>query len=228
VPPYVGHRGWLGPGSNWDELAGMIEDAMPKSRGEARRGRAALRTGSKPLRAHAERPRPGTRTRTCPSCRRSRNRFITPPSAPPRADPPAERRRRKRRPKRHRNRRRERPARASVRHRPATRQATRQPPTRARSLPPAGWTQAPTGDTKPPRIGRPNGRDQGRRPVSPIRDEQGRLVGRPGMTPLSPESPIRQACGTCNPPSLERIGDELRRQRYERHGGELDPARADE
>jgi hypothetical protein len=31
VPPYVGHRGWLGvrldPGIDWDELAGIIEDA---------------------------------------------------------------------------------------------------------------------------------------------------------------------------------------------------------
>jgi hypothetical protein len=31
VPPYVGHRGWLGVrldrGLNWDELAGLVEDA---------------------------------------------------------------------------------------------------------------------------------------------------------------------------------------------------------
>src|SRR5712691_2796371 len=31
VPPYVGHRGWLGVrldrGLNWDELAGVVEDA---------------------------------------------------------------------------------------------------------------------------------------------------------------------------------------------------------
>jgi hypothetical protein len=31
VPPYVGHRGWLGVrldrGLDWDELAGIIEDA---------------------------------------------------------------------------------------------------------------------------------------------------------------------------------------------------------
>jgi hypothetical protein len=31
VPPYVGHRGWLGirlnDGANWDELAGIVEDA---------------------------------------------------------------------------------------------------------------------------------------------------------------------------------------------------------
>jgi hypothetical protein len=31
VPPYVGHRGWLGMrldrGMNWDELAGIVEDA---------------------------------------------------------------------------------------------------------------------------------------------------------------------------------------------------------
>ncbi|MBA3861927.1 MAG: MmcQ/YjbR family DNA-binding protein [Solirubrobacterales bacterium] len=32
VPPYVGHRGWVGlrldlPGLDWDEVAGVIEDA---------------------------------------------------------------------------------------------------------------------------------------------------------------------------------------------------------
>jgi hypothetical protein len=31
VPPYVGHRGWLGVrldrGLDWDELAGLVEDA---------------------------------------------------------------------------------------------------------------------------------------------------------------------------------------------------------
>ncbi len=31
VPPYVGHRGWLGirlnDGADWDELAGVVEDA---------------------------------------------------------------------------------------------------------------------------------------------------------------------------------------------------------
>jgi hypothetical protein len=32
VPPYVGHRGWVGlrldlPGTDWDEVAGVIEDA---------------------------------------------------------------------------------------------------------------------------------------------------------------------------------------------------------
>jgi predicted DNA-binding protein (MmcQ/YjbR family) len=31
VPPYVGHRGWLGArldrGIDWDELAGIVEDA---------------------------------------------------------------------------------------------------------------------------------------------------------------------------------------------------------
>jgi predicted DNA-binding protein (MmcQ/YjbR family) len=31
VPPYVGHRGWLGVSLdgalNWDELAGIVEDA---------------------------------------------------------------------------------------------------------------------------------------------------------------------------------------------------------
>jgi hypothetical protein len=31
VPPYVGHRGWLGvrlnDGVDWDELAGIVEDA---------------------------------------------------------------------------------------------------------------------------------------------------------------------------------------------------------
>jgi hypothetical protein len=31
VPPYVGHRGWLGVrldrGLDWDELAGIVEDA---------------------------------------------------------------------------------------------------------------------------------------------------------------------------------------------------------
>ncbi len=31
VPPYVGHRGWLGvrlePGVDWDEIAGIAEDA---------------------------------------------------------------------------------------------------------------------------------------------------------------------------------------------------------
>jgi hypothetical protein len=39
VPPYVGHRGWLGvrlnDGIDWDELAGIVEDAFstvaPKS-----------------------------------------------------------------------------------------------------------------------------------------------------------------------------------------------------
>jgi hypothetical protein len=39
VPPYVGHRGWLGVrldrGVDWDELAGIVEDAFaavaPKS-----------------------------------------------------------------------------------------------------------------------------------------------------------------------------------------------------
>jgi hypothetical protein len=39
VPPYVGHRGWLGirldRGVDWDELAGIVEDAFatvaPKS-----------------------------------------------------------------------------------------------------------------------------------------------------------------------------------------------------
>jgi hypothetical protein len=45
-PPYVGHRGWLGVrldrGLNWDELAGMVEDAYaevapPKLLEEARR-----------------------------------------------------------------------------------------------------------------------------------------------------------------------------------------------
>jgi hypothetical protein len=32
VPPYVGHRGWLGlrldRGLDWDELAGIVEDAF--------------------------------------------------------------------------------------------------------------------------------------------------------------------------------------------------------
>jgi hypothetical protein len=45
-PPYVGHRGWLGVrldrGLNWDELAGIVEDAYaevapPKLLAEARR-----------------------------------------------------------------------------------------------------------------------------------------------------------------------------------------------
>jgi hypothetical protein len=45
-PPYVGHRGWLGVrldrGLNWDELAGIVEDAYaevapPKLLEEARR-----------------------------------------------------------------------------------------------------------------------------------------------------------------------------------------------
>ena len=32
VPPYVGHRGWLGlrldlPGTDWDDAAGALEDA---------------------------------------------------------------------------------------------------------------------------------------------------------------------------------------------------------
>ena len=32
MPPYVGHRGWVGlrldlPGLDWDEVAGVIEDA---------------------------------------------------------------------------------------------------------------------------------------------------------------------------------------------------------
>jgi hypothetical protein len=46
VPPYVGHRGWLGVrldrGLDWDELAGIIEDAYaevapPRLVEEARR-----------------------------------------------------------------------------------------------------------------------------------------------------------------------------------------------
>jgi hypothetical protein len=49
-PPYVGHRGWLGVrldrGLDWDELAGIVEDAFaevapPKLLEEARRSRAA-------------------------------------------------------------------------------------------------------------------------------------------------------------------------------------------
>jgi hypothetical protein len=36
VPPYVGHRGWLGVrldiGPDWDELAGIVEDAHTRSR----------------------------------------------------------------------------------------------------------------------------------------------------------------------------------------------------
>ena len=49
VPPYVGHRGWLGVrldrGLEWDELAGIIEDAWAEwhpqssSRPHARQGR---------------------------------------------------------------------------------------------------------------------------------------------------------------------------------------------
>jgi len=48
VPPYVGHRGWLGVrldrGRHWDELAGIAEDAYaavapPKLVEAARRGR---------------------------------------------------------------------------------------------------------------------------------------------------------------------------------------------
>jgi len=48
-PPYVGHRGWLGlrldRGVNWDELAGIVEDAYaevapPKLLEEARRAQA--------------------------------------------------------------------------------------------------------------------------------------------------------------------------------------------
>jgi hypothetical protein len=49
VPPYVGHRGWLGVrldrGLDWDELAGIAEDAWaevapPKLLAEARAARA--------------------------------------------------------------------------------------------------------------------------------------------------------------------------------------------
>jgi hypothetical protein len=49
-PPYVGHRGWLGVrldrGINWDELAGIVEDAYaevapPKLLEEARRAQTA-------------------------------------------------------------------------------------------------------------------------------------------------------------------------------------------
>jgi hypothetical protein len=48
-PPYVGHRGWLGVrldrGLDWDELAGIVEDAFaevapPKLLEEAHRSRA--------------------------------------------------------------------------------------------------------------------------------------------------------------------------------------------
>jgi hypothetical protein len=46
VPPYVGHRGWLGVrldrGIDWDELAGIVEDAFaevaPASLVQAARG----------------------------------------------------------------------------------------------------------------------------------------------------------------------------------------------
>jgi hypothetical protein len=46
VPPYVGHRGWLGVrldrGLHWDELAGIVEDAYaevaPRKLVEAARG----------------------------------------------------------------------------------------------------------------------------------------------------------------------------------------------
>jgi hypothetical protein len=35
VPPYVGHRGWIGArldrGIPWDELAGIVEDAYAES-----------------------------------------------------------------------------------------------------------------------------------------------------------------------------------------------------
>jgi hypothetical protein len=49
VPPYVGHRGWLGLrldiGLDWDELAGILEDAYaevaPKKLVEAARDAAA-------------------------------------------------------------------------------------------------------------------------------------------------------------------------------------------
>ncbi len=49
VPPYVGHRGWLGlrldVGLDWDEVAGIVEDAYaevapPKLLDEARRAGA--------------------------------------------------------------------------------------------------------------------------------------------------------------------------------------------
>ena len=48
VPPYVGHRGWLGVrldrGLDWDELAGIVEDGYadvaPPKLLEAARGRA--------------------------------------------------------------------------------------------------------------------------------------------------------------------------------------------
>jgi len=37
VPPYVGHRGWLGVrldrGIDWDELAGIVEDAFEAASG---------------------------------------------------------------------------------------------------------------------------------------------------------------------------------------------------
>jgi hypothetical protein len=48
IPPYVGHRGWLGVrldrGLDWDELAGIVEDAYagvaPPKLVEAARGQA--------------------------------------------------------------------------------------------------------------------------------------------------------------------------------------------
>ena len=63
VPPYVGHRGWLGMrldrALDWDELAGIAEDAYaevaPKRLVEA----AAARARARDLRSRPRTPRRG-------------------------------------------------------------------------------------------------------------------------------------------------------------------------
>jgi hypothetical protein len=51
VPPYVGHRGWLGVrldrGLDWDELAGIVEDAYAEV-APAKLVEAARRTNARP------------------------------------------------------------------------------------------------------------------------------------------------------------------------------------
>src|SRR5689334_12832525 len=74
VPPYVGHRGWLGVrldrGLDWDELTGIAEDAYAERACPARSS-ASRRTSRQPAGAT------GTeRSRSCPprTCRRSSRR----------------------------------------------------------------------------------------------------------------------------------------------------------
>ena len=62
-PPYVGHRGWLGVrldvGVDWEELAGIVEDAYAEVAPPALVGRAALKERDAPARA----PRGSAETR---------------------------------------------------------------------------------------------------------------------------------------------------------------------